>query len=61
MALMQLFRKTALLAALVAAAGTTQATPAVPVVYEDEHILVRAGIVETSSQPIHLGDANQSW
>ena len=37
--------------------GTAVAAPAVPVVYQDEHILVRAGLAEAGSQAIHLGDA----
>ncbi len=38
-------------------AGVAGGVPTVPVVYQDEHVLVRAGLVETGSQAIHLGDA----
>ena len=30
---------------------------AVPTVYQDEYVTIRAGISETGTQPVHLGDA----
>ena len=57
MAASNMSRLLALVLSCVAIPVTAAALPAVPVVYQDEHVLVRAGLVETGSQAIHLGDA----
>jgi hypothetical protein len=48
---------TAGIAANAAASGDAGLRHAVPTVYQDEYVTIRAGISETGTQPIHLGDA----
>lgn len=45
------------LLAMLLTAGTAAAPVSVPSVYQNEYIEVRAGIVETGMQPVHVGDA----
>lgn len=48
---------TAGIAANAAASGDAGLRHAVPTVYQDEYVTIRAGISETGTQPVHLGDA----
>ncbi len=43
--------------ALAMLTSAVAAAPTVPLVYEDDRVLIRAGIAGVGSEPIHLGDA----
>lgn len=53
---MRLLCRISTVAATLLLATTAAATTAVPVVYEDNYVTIRAGITDVGLRPLHLGD-----